>query len=451
MSRRAILGALTAVGLFLAGLPSTAQSAYPGSNGKIAFVSDRDDPFGGIYTMNADGSAVTRVDIGRTIESPAWSPDGTKLAFGSKRDGFDDIFVLEIASGSLTRLTTGPDTDFEPTWSPDASKIAFVSDRDGNNEIYVMNADGSDQRRLTNNPESDDDPQWSPKVGDDRIAFDSSRDGHFLEVYVMDAADGGNVSPIVPPGSISDGASWSPDGSKIAFRSQGDIYTVDLATGDRQQLTDNPAQDFEPAWSPNGNRVAFVSFRDGNAEVYVMDADGANQTRLTNNGAIDFEPDWQSLPPPPPPPGACITLSETSVSVAGGASTPSHRSLFGTDPDRLTVTNCGTSPVHLAARGTDANGTAGTWQLVDSGTGSVCELGVNLFHAGLALLLPAGGVGIGLETRDRLLVGGDGATPFTLAAAAAQDISPSVEMPCVGSIGLGDPMTFNVTVTAVAP
>ena len=71
---------------------------------------------------------------------------------------------------------------------------------------------------------------------------------------------------------------------------------------------------------------------------------------------------------PPPPPGACITLSETSVSVTGTASTPSNRAVYGTNPDRLTITNCGTVPVHLAARGTDASGAAGSWQLLDQGT-----------------------------------------------------------------------------------
>jgi hypothetical protein len=154
---------------------------------------------------------------------------------------------------------------------------------------------------------------------------------------------------------------------------------------------------------------------------------------------------------PPSSPGPCITLSETSVSVTGTASTPSHRGVYGTDPDRLTIANCGTASVHLAARGSDASGSAGSWQLVDQGTGSTCDLGLNVFRASFALLLSGGGVGIGLSTQDRLLVDADGTTPFTLAAAAAQEASPSIEMPCVGSVGLGDPMTTNITLTAVAP
>jgi Tol biopolymer transport system component len=444
-----VLFTAVAIAVIVAGLlPANAHPAFPGGNGKIAFRSDRDDPFGTVYTMDAAGGAVTNLGLGTRIESPAWSPDGTKLAYANKNDF--DIYVLDVASGNASRLTNSFDTDFDPTWSPDGSKIAFVSDRDGNNEIYRMNADGTDQRRLTTNAGDDGSPAWSPDGN--RIAFYSSRDGFFKEVFVMDAADGGNVSILVPGGFTTDSPSWSPDGSKVAFRKnidgQGEIVTVDLATGDQTNLSNNSAQDREPAWSPDGSKIAFVSFRDGNSEIYAMDADGGNPMRLTNNGATDFEPDWQPLQAPP---GPCISLSETSVGVTGTASTPSHRGVFGTDPDRLAITNCGTSAVHLAARGTDATGSAGSWQLTDQGVGSTCDVGPNVFRASFILLLSGGGVGIGLSTHDRLLVDEGGSTPFTLAAAATQQGSPQIEMPCVGSVGLGDPMTTSVTLTAVAP
>ncbi|MFY9580726.1 MAG: hypothetical protein WAQ33_15540, partial [Gaiellaceae bacterium] len=282
------------------------------------------------------------------------------------------------------------------------------SDRNAFLDVYVMNADGSGQTRLTTDPANDSDPAWSPDGS--KIAFASLRDGN-SEIYVMNA-----------------------DG-----------------TGAPTRITDDPAADAFPAWSPNGQKIAFTHGSGFNAEIYVMDADGTGRAQLTNSVERDDYADWQPLQAPPPPPGACITLSETSVSVTGTASTPSHRRIFGTDPDRLTITNCGTAPVHLAARGTDATGSAGSWQLVDQGTGSTCELGLNVFRASFALLLSGGGVGVGLSTQDRLLVDADGTTPFTLAAGTAQEASPSVEMPCVGSVGLGDPMTTNVTLTAAAP
>ncbi len=93
---------------------------------------------------------------------PAWSPDGSQIAFTSGRDGNSDIFIMDMSSGAVRNLTNNPARDFHATWSPDGSQIAFVSDRDGNQEIYVINIDGSDARNITNNPAKDFWPSWSP-------------------------------------------------------------------------------------------------------------------------------------------------------------------------------------------------------------------------------------------------------------------------------------------------
>ena len=85
----------------------------------------------------------TRADV----QTPAWSPDGRKLAFVSRRDGNSEIYVMNADGSAQENLTRQPANDSQPSWSPDGRKIAFVSRRDGNSEIYVMNADGS---RLTN-------------------------------------------------------------------------------------------------------------------------------------------------------------------------------------------------------------------------------------------------------------------------------------------------------------
>ena len=129
------------------------------SNGKIAFVSQRDGN-DEIYTMNADGSNVQRLTfdpIGspKSDLSPVWSPDGTRIAFVSNRDGNYEIYVMNADGSNQQRLTSSNDGDLNPTWSPDGTRIAFATNRDtGNNieyEIYVMNTDGSNQQRLTYN------------------------------------------------------------------------------------------------------------------------------------------------------------------------------------------------------------------------------------------------------------------------------------------------------------
>ncbi|MBN1430502.1 MAG: PD40 domain-containing protein [Anaerolineae bacterium] len=157
---------------------------------RIAFVSERDgNPE--IYVMDADGSNQLRLTHNHGVDYyPAWSPDGKWIAFYSRRDLNTDIYLLDTECidepencdvGQL-RLTNDPAYDYEPTWSPDGSRIAFVSERDGNPEIYIMNADGTDKRRLTENSYADTTPAFSP---DGKwIAFISRRDDKW-DVYLM--------------------------------------------------------------------------------------------------------------------------------------------------------------------------------------------------------------------------------------------------------------------------
>ena len=149
---------------------------FPGPNGQIAFSSDREDDNYEIYSMNADGSDVTRLtDDDANDFDPSWSPDGEKIAFSSNRDGNWEIYVINADDGSdLTRLTDNDALDREPSWSPDGERIAFVSDRDSageGDEIYSMDADdGSDVTRLTDNDADDREPGWGTNTsppGDD--------------------------------------------------------------------------------------------------------------------------------------------------------------------------------------------------------------------------------------------------------------------------------------------
>ena len=128
--------------------------------------------------MDADGSNPTRLtDNPASDIVPAWSPDGTKIAFASRRDGNPEVYVMDADGSNPTRLTDNPTFDGVPAWSPDGTKIAFASGRDGNPEVYVMDADGSNQTRLTNYPLSDAVPAWSPGRDQDRLRLRGGR-GH---------------------------------------------------------------------------------------------------------------------------------------------------------------------------------------------------------------------------------------------------------------------------------
>ena len=120
--------------------------------------------------MNADGSGQTRLTNNDAWDQfPSWSPDGSRIAFRSYRDGDYDIYVMNADGSGLTNLTNNAGRHYSARrspdsarWSPDGSRIAFESVRDGNDEIYVMNADGSGQTRLTDNDAMDWWPSWGP-------------------------------------------------------------------------------------------------------------------------------------------------------------------------------------------------------------------------------------------------------------------------------------------------
>jgi hypothetical protein len=155
----------------------------------------------------------------------------------------------------------------------------------------------------------------------------------------------------------------------------------------------------------------------------------------------------------PPPSGPCIVLSQASAAVSGPPSTQSTRSRASSE--RLTVRNCGDSEIGLSARGTNATGSAGQWQLTKDSAGtrvdSVCDLGTNIFRLAVVLWLSGGQGETPVSSAGGPLLRTDGTTPFTLGASATQEFSTLVDLPCDGSVGLGEPMTTNLTVTAVAP
>ena len=161
----------------------------------------------GRYLISTDGSGARKLPYIPLIA--VWSPDGRQIAFvGNRATGLpgpgarfkadSEIYVMNADGSGTRRLTHNLGYDGAPAWSPDGRKIAFQSKRrvGGNSEVYVMNADGSGKRNLTRNPAQDGSPSWSPDGR--RIAFVSNRDGRRLEAHVMNADGSGQRSLALP-------------------------------------------------------------------------------------------------------------------------------------------------------------------------------------------------------------------------------------------------------------
>lgn len=304
MSRARILrvsqALLVACAIAVIGVSSSAQAAFPGANGKIAFTSNRDGN-NEIYIMDADGSNQTRLTNDPGSDSyPRFSPDGRKISFNSDRVGaVAKLFTMNIDGTGVTQVTNNATADANASWSPTNSQFAFDSTRDDQYlDIYKMNIDGSNVVRLTNHQPYDIESAWSPNG--QRIVF--RRENVFgggFDLWIMNS-DGSGQTQFTSRSNFDFGPpSWAPDGSYVVYDGLAagnmEIYKIKAdGTGD-VRLTNSSAREGEPAWSPDGAKIAFTSDRDGNHEIYVMNSDGSGQTRLTNNAATDSGVDWQPV------------------------------------------------------------------------------------------------------------------------------------------------------------
>ena len=230
-----------------------------------------------IFLVDRDGADMRRLQTGaEPALYPAFSPDGSRIAYSSGRGGDSDVYVIEVDGGKTTRLTHGEGADGYPSWSPDGAKIAFHSARDGNYEIYVMNADGSDETRITEHPADDYNPAWSP---DGRwIAFDSDRDEVEGDEIYAASPDGSDLALVVAEGVFP---TWSPDSKRILF-TLGGLWSAGTDGSDRVRLLEKSVYG---AWSPDGSTIAAAATeldedcRDHHSLV-LLEADGTLRRRL---------------------------------------------------------------------------------------------------------------------------------------------------------------------------
>jgi TolB protein len=266
---------------------------------RIYFISKRSGDLE-VWAMDYDGANQQQITHLHSITySPRVSPDGSRLAFMTYANGTPQIRIYSLLAHRYLPFPKFKGLNATPAWAPDGSKLAFASSMAGDTNIYTINADGTGLRRLTYSRGVDIAPVWNPTTGA-QIAFVSDRTG-LPQIYMMDA-DGANQRRITT-GGYAVSPSWSPNGQALAFswrRTGGgeysgmyDVYVLDLASNQYEQLTHNNDRNDFPTWAPDGRHLALQTGPDEAPQIFTILADGSNPAQLTNGGTNEM-PFWSA-------------------------------------------------------------------------------------------------------------------------------------------------------------
>jgi TolB protein len=262
---------------------------------RIAYVNRQGAKFS-LIVADSDGHNEQAVlTQNHPIMSPAWSPDGSHLAYVSFETGHAAVYVQSLYTNQRTRVAHYRGSNSAPAWSPDGRELAVVLTRDGSSQIYLVRPDGSGLRRLTFSGAIDTEPNFSPDG--QYLLFTSDRGGS-AQIYRMPVA-GGPAQRLTFDEGTNFSPRHSPDGKRFVFAHlyKGRFYVAvqDFQTGQMSLITDG-GWEKRPSFAPNGKIILFASEARGRGILATVSSDGRVKQHMFTQAGDAREPIWGPYP-----------------------------------------------------------------------------------------------------------------------------------------------------------
>jgi TolB protein len=248
-----------------------------------------------VYLCDPDGQNVVQLTRdGKISLAPKWGPDGNTIVYTSYLKGYPDVYSIDVASGSRKKLAGYPGLNTGADISPNGREVALILSKDGNPELYVKNLRSGELTRLTSSPRAAEaSPSWSPDGN--QIVYVSDQSGT-PQLYIL-SRDGGRPARMTSRGSENVAPDWGANGwiaytTRVGGRYQ--VCVMDPNSGVSKQITSEDADFEDPCWSPDGRHLACGRSRQYHSAIYLLDTLGDPPIALLDTQGDWFSPAWSA-------------------------------------------------------------------------------------------------------------------------------------------------------------